>query len=70
MMGKSDAAMARNQVFMPADKNEVQQFDVFNRQGFDRIMQAVTQSTSEKEKIAKCLCATLEAFTSMLFYER
>ena len=67
-MEKRDAHIGRHQVLTQPEQVEVRQFDVFERQGFDRIIQAVAQSTSEKEKIAKSLCETLEAFTS-LFYE-
>ena len=68
LMEKEESSVASHHVSTQSDQVEGMQFNVFERHGFDRIIQAVTQSTSEKEKIAQCLCETLEALTSM-FYE-
>lgn len=67
LMGKRDGSGVRHELFTQSDHMDVIKFDVFERQGFDSIIRAVAQSTSEKEKVAKCLCETLEAFKSMFF---
>lgn len=48
-----------------SDSGEVVQFDVFERQGFDRIMQTMGNSTSDQEEIAKCICETLQTVSSL-----
>ena len=44
---------------------EVLQFDVFERQGFDRIMQTVANAARDQEEIAKCICDTLETVAAL-----
>lgn len=48
--------------------DEVVQFDVFERQGFDRIMQTVGNVSSDQQEIAKCLCDTFDAISSLAPY--
>ena len=67
LMGERDGSGVRHELLTQPDHVDVIQFDVFERQGFDSIIRAVAQSTSEKEKVAKCLFETLEAFKSIFF---
>lgn len=42
------------------ESGEVHYFDVFEKQGFDRIMETVATEKSNQDDIARCLCDTLE----------
>ncbi len=48
-----------------SDSGHLVHFDLFERQGFDRIMQTVANSAIEQEDIAKCICEMLETVSAL-----
>eukprot|EP00934_Nitzschia_sp_Nitz4_P006559 Nitzschia sp. Nitz4//scaffold69_size99277//14106//17060//NITZ4_004620-RA/size99277-augustus-gene-0.9-mRNA-1//-1//CDS//3329556676//6549//frame0 len=48
------------------ESGEVLQFDVFERQGFDRIMESMVNSSGNQEQIAECLCQTLSLVSGVV----
>lgn len=48
-----------------SESGEVLQFDVFERQGFDRIMETVANASSNQDDVARCLCDTLEIVANL-----
>lgn len=48
-----------------SDTTEILHFGVFERQGFDRVMQAVGNLTSDQQDIAKCVCDTFHSISML-----
>jgi len=51
-----------------SNSTEEVHFDVFERQGFDRIMKTVGSITSDQHDIAKCIRDTIDAISSLFPY--
>lgn len=64
LMG-DDRKIKRSMSSESSASGEVVRFDVFERHGFDRIMETVANPSGDQQLIAKCVCDTLDLVASL-----
>lgn len=66
----ADEPLLHSRSSMSTESGELMQYDVYEKQGLDRIMESVANTSSDHEQIAKCLCETLQSVMALAMPHR